>query len=445
MKLFDKLNKVLEKYFVPVANKIAAQRHVMAIKDGIVVSMPLTIIGSVFLILGFLPFPGYREFLEGNGIATYLSYVSDACFGIVGIVAALAVAYRLSNIYKMNELSLANGVIALLGYFITIMPILDSGKLGYSYLGARSLFTGVVIALISVEIVKIIVDRGIVISLPESVPPAIGKTFMALIPGFIVATFWGVITVILVNTSFKNFHDAINIIVGMPLRYVGSSLGGQLVAALLNTLLWSTGIHGATIVGAFMDPIYLENSLSNMSLVSQGIDNIYSNGYIIPTGVFKDLTVTMGGSGSTIGLALLMLFKARSKQMKEIGKIAITPSLFNINEPIIFGLPIVMNPILMVPFIMVPLVTTTVAWFAMKWDLVKIPFAALPWTTPPVLSTYLASGFAISGAVIAIINLSLSVLIFYPFFKLYDSQLVEQENNVPEEESLEDLLGDLEF
>lgn len=432
MSFFNKFNNFLEKYFVPVANKIAKQRHVEAVKDGVVMTMPLTITGSIFLILAFLPLPGYSELLQKYNIGTYLSYISGACFGIIALIATAGISYSLATSYKMKELSIPIVIITLASYFVTIMPTMENGQLSLGYLGATSLFPGIVISLISVEIIKKIVDRGITIKMPDSVPPAIAKTFISLIPAVATITFWGIVTIILSTTGLKNLHDAVNIIVGTPLKYVGDSLGGQLAVVFTIVLLWTAGIHGASIVGGVMSPIYLENILYNANLAATGVDNIHSNGFKIASEAFKNLTIEIGGSGSTIGLVLLMLFFAKSKQLKEVGKLAITPAIFNINEPVIFGTPIVMNPILMIPFIISPLVATTITWFAMKFDLVKIPFAIVPWTTPPIIGGLLASGFAISVAVITIVNIIVSTLIYYPFFKIYDKQLLEEESKIVE-------------
>lgn len=408
MKIFNGFNIFLNKHFIPTANKIAAQRHVVAIKDGVVATMPLTIVGSLFLILSFLPLPGYSSFIASSGIGRYFSFISDACFGIVGMVACLAVAYRLTVGYGMHELALSNSIIAVSSFFVTMIPSAVNGTISMGYLGAKSLFTGVIIALITVEFVNKVLKRGLVITLPESVPPAISKTFMSLIPGVIVISFWGIVT-----------------------------------AVLLTTILWCAGIHGATIVGGIMDPIWLENTLHNASLAAQGIENIYSNGFIISSAAFTDMTIKIGGSGSTIGFVLLMLFRARSKQLKEVGKLSITPSLFNINEPVIFGTPIVMNPILIVPFILNPVIITIISWFLMKWDLVKIPFVMVPWTTPPIIAGFLASGFSISVVLLNIFSIILSIVIFYPFFKIYDAQLAADESDVKKEDSLESLLEEI--
>lgn len=432
MSFFSKFNNFLEKYFVPIANKIAKQRHVEAVKDGVVMTMPLTITGSIFLILAFLPLPKYSELLQKYNIGTYLSYISGACFGIIALIATAGISYSLATSYKMKELSIPIVIITLASYFVTIMPTAENGHLSLGYLGATSLFPGIVISLISVEIIKKIVDKGITIKMPDSVPPAIAKTFISLIPAVATITFWGIVTIILSTTALKNLHDAVNIIVGTPLKYVGDSLGGQLAVVFTIVLLWTAGIHGASIVGGVMSPIYLENILYNANLAATGVDNIHSNGFKIASEAFKNLTIEIGGSGSTIGLVLLMLFFAKSKQLKEVGKLAITPAIFNINEPVIFGTPIVMNPILMIPFIISPLVATTITWFAMKFDLVKIPFAIVPWTTPPIIGGLLASGFAISVAVITIVNIIISTLIYYPFFKIYDKQLLEEESKIVE-------------
>ncbi|MGL6119200.1 MAG: PTS sugar transporter subunit IIC, partial [Fusobacteriaceae bacterium] len=265
MAFFNNMVGFMDKYFAPLANKIGSQRHMLAIRDGIVPTMPITIVGSLFLILGNLPFNGYSDWLANKGVDKYLSFGSDVAFGIMGIIAVICIAYRLAISYKMEDLALSCGIISLVGYFITLMPTRLEGGLAegismFDYFGARSLFVAIIIALISTEIMKKIVDLKLTIKMPESVPPSISRSFTSLIPGFIVILFWVLVTSILVNTSYKNIHDMINVILATPIRNAGNSFWGILGVLLVETFFWTLGIHGSLVVSPVMDPIILSNS-----------------------------------------------------------------------------------------------------------------------------------------------------------------------------------------
>jgi len=194
-------------------------------------------------------------------------------------------------------------------------------------------------------------------------------------------------------------------------------------------LLWTFGLHGSAIVATIGDPIILKNTLHNAALAAQGLEPTMHNGFAPYTDTFINMSMNLGGTGTTFGFVMFALFWAKSEQIKEIGKIALVPAFFNINEPVIFGAPIVLNPILMIPFIITPLITGTLTWVAMHLGLVAVPYAMVPWTTPPFINGLLASGFRISPVIMALVNFIIIVIIWYPFMKMYDKQLTKQEIN----------------
>ncbi|CAM4062461.1 PTS cellobiose transporter subunit IIC [Bacillus manliponensis] len=426
----------LEKYFMPVAGKIAEQRHLQAVRDGIILTMPFLIIGSFFLIISSLPINGYSEFMAnifGDGWQKALGYPVNATFGMMALIASFGIAYRLAEKYKVD--SLAVGALSVVS-FLLVTPFqinflgegmkeaaLVEGVIPAALMGSQGLFVAMIIAIISTEIYRFVVQKKIIIKMPESVPPAVTRSFAALVPGFVVITVVWILRLIVENTSFESMHNIVGQLLQEPLSALGASLFGAIIAVLLIHLLWACGIHGMAIVGGVMSPIWL--SLMDQNRVA------YQAGEELPntvTAQFFDLWIFMGGSGVTLALVFAMLLFARSQQLKSLSRLSIGPGLFNINEMVTFGMPIVLNPLLLVPFILTPVVLTIISYFAMEWGLVARPSGvAVPWTTPIFISGYLASGGKISAVVLQLVNFAVAFCIYLPFLKIWDKQKLEEE------------------
>ncbi|WP_096225473.1 PTS cellobiose transporter subunit IIC [Geobacillus sp. FJAT-46040] len=438
----DRFIRVLEERVMPIAGRIAEQRHLQAIRDGIILSMPLLIIGSLFLIIGFLPIPGYNEWMAkwfGEHWLDKLLYPVGATFDIMALVVSFGVAYRLAEKYKVDALSA--GAISLAAfllatpYKVPFTPegakeaIMVSGGIPVQWVGSKGLFVAMILAIVSTEIYRKIIQKNIVIRLPDGVPPAVARSFVALIPGAAVLVVVWVARLILEMTPFESFHNIVSVLLNKPLSVLGGSLFGAIVAVLLVQLLWSTGLHGAAIVGGVMGPIWLSLMDENRMVFQQNPNAELPN---VITQQFFDLWIYIGGSGATLALALTMMFRARSRQLKSLGRLAIAPGIFNINEPITFGMPIVMNPLLIIPFILVPVVLVVVSYAAMATGLVAKPSGvAVPWTTPIVISGYLATGGKISGSILQIVNFFIAFAIYYPFFSIWDKQKAAEEQTDP--------------
>ncbi|MHA4091852.1 PTS cellobiose transporter subunit IIC [Bacillus cereus] len=428
--------RFLEKYVMPVAGKVAEQRHLQAIRDGIILTMPFLIIGSFFLIISALPIPGYNEFMAGlfgENWQRALGYPVSATFNIMALIAVFGIAYRLGEYYKVD--ALASGALSLVTFLLAtpfqvayIIPstkesVLVEGAIPAALMGSQGLFVAMIIALISTELYRFIVQKKIIIKMPETVPPAVTRSFAALVPGFIVVTVIWILRLIIENTSFGSIHNIVGQILQEPLSVLGASLWGAIIAVILVHVLWSCGIHGATIVGGVMSPVWL--SLMDQNRVA------FQAGQDVPntiTAQFFDLWIYMGGSGATLALVVGMLLFARSQQLKSLGRLSIAPGIFNINEMVTFGMPIVMNPLLLIPFILVPVVLTIVSYFAMEWGWGARPSgAAVPWTTPILFSGYLGSGGKISGVILQLVNFALAFFIYLPFLKIWDKQKLAEE------------------
>lgn len=436
----SKYEQFIESKVMPVAGRIAGQRHLQSLRDGLVLTMPLIIIGSIFLIIANLPIPGYPEFMAsifGDAWKTKLNYPVGATFDIMALIAAFGVAYRLAEKYSVDPLT--SGAISLTAFLLATPyevsfladgakeAVMVGGGIPVALTGSKGLFVAMIIAILSTEIYRFILQKKIVIKMPDGVPPAVSKSFVALIPGFVVITLVWVLRLLIEQTDFHSLHNVVSEILGKPLSALGGSLTGNLVAVFIISLLWTFGLHGSSIVGSVMNPIWLGFMDENRLALEKGVEQLPN----IFTLQFFEPLIYMGGGGCTFALVVLMFFRSRSKQMKQLGKLAIGPGIFNINEPLVFGLPIVLNPIMMIPFILTPIVLTIITYITMSLGWVAQPAGiAVPWTIPPIIGGYLVTGGKISGAVIQIVNFIISLAIYYPFFRAWDKQKYKEENNV---------------
>lgn len=435
--IMDKFTQFLEEKLMPVAGKVANQRHLVAIKDGMVITLPFIIVGSVFLILGNLPIPALANFYTNNAtgqvIARWLSYPVDVTFNLLGFIVCIGISYKLAQYYKLDEVS---GVILSLLSFFLVTPFTFmfektgdtiNGIIPLNRLGSQGLFVAIIMSIFTIEIFNFIVKKNIIIKMPDSVPPSVAKSFAALIPGCVVILLSLVIRIGFEVSPFDNIHEVAKVLLTGPITAVGASFPGMVILSLMNNLLWSCGIHGSSLItGGIASPALLALADQNRTafVAGQPIPNVV-------TGPFFDVFHNTGGSGATFALAIMLLFLSKSQQLKEIGKLAIAPAFFNINEPILFGLPIVMNPILIIPFILAPLISSSVTYWAMYFGLVaKTAGIIIPWTTPPFLAGFLATGGHISGLLMQVVNFFITAAIYYPFFKLWDKRKLDEENGL---------------
>ena len=301
-----------------------------------------------------------------------------------------------------------------------------NGIIPLSRLGSQGLFVAIIMSIFTIEIFNFIVKKNIIIKMPDSVPPAVSKSFAALIPGFFVIMIALIIRILFEVSPFGNIHKVVEMVLTKPLTALGGSFLGMTGLSFITNLLWSAGIHGSNLVtGGIAKPVL--DTLMDQNRIALSAGKPLPN---IVTTQFFDIFHNMGGSGTTFSLAIMLLFLSKSKQLKEIGKLAIGPAFFNINEPILFGLPIVMNPILIIPFILAPLVTVMVTYLAMYSGLVaKVTGVALPWTTPPFISGFLATNHW-TGTAIQVVNFFITAAIYYPFFKIWDDKKLQEESEM---------------
>ncbi|MEK3799864.1 PTS cellobiose transporter subunit IIC [Peribacillus sp. FSL H8-0477] len=422
--MFEKFSQFL----IPIAGKLNNNRYLQVIRDAFMLAFPLTIFGSIVVVLTNLPF--LNKFLSDEFIASFQSsfgIASQATMGIMSVFVVFGIGYYLSKSYNVE--AVFGGVIALASFLI-LTPFMietDAGAvtnvIPLDRLGAKGMFLGMITAFLAGEIYRRAVQKDLTIKMPAGVPPAVAKSFAALFPALITLTIFLFINVLVTQAFNTNLHDFIYDVIQAPLVGLGGGLIPTLIAVFVIQLLWFFGLHGQIIINSVMDPIWNTLALENYDKFVQGgeLPNIVTKSFM---DVF---TVGMGGTGMTLAVIVAILVFMRSKQMKQVAKLGAGPGIFNVNEPIIFGLPIVMNPMIIVPWILAPMIVTAVTYFAFATGIVpKTTGVTVPWTVPIGISGYLATN-SLMGSLLQIVNFFIVFAIWFPFLKIIDGVNIKKE------------------
>jgi PTS system cellobiose-specific IIC component len=418
----------IEQKLMPVANKVGMQRHMVAIRKGIIATLPLTIVGSFFTILLNFPIESVAAMIEPY--REVLDIPFRYTVGLLALYATFGIASSLASSYKLDALT--SGILATMSFLITAAPplrvfesvegVIDAGRfINIANLGSGSLFGAIVTALLSVEIYRFFIVKNITIKMPDGVPPEVTNSFMALIPGgAILILFWAIRHLIGfdINAFLSNLL--------MPFKDVlaGNSLFGGLLTVFLICFFWVLGIHGPAIMGPVIRPFWDISIAENMD-VFQATGNAHDLPNIF-TEQFLQWFVWIGGAGTTLALVVLFLF-SKSKYLKQLGRLSILPGIFNINESVIFGAPIVMNPILGIPFLVAPLVTTTLSYFLTVSGVIPMMAARLGFAIPAPIAAWMSTNWSVAAGVLVVVNFFITLAIYYPFFKVFEKQQLARE------------------
>ncbi|MDH4424771.1 MULTISPECIES: PTS sugar transporter subunit IIC [Bacillus] len=402
--------------------RLSEQRHLQAIRDGVISALPFIIVGSFFLIIAFPPLPK-DSFISVWALKNQTSILIPyrLTMFIMSLYIAFGIGYNLAKSYKLDALSGAQ--LAVCSLLLTLTPELIDKKgfmLPMTNLGGHGLFVTMIVSILSVEILRFCKKNNVTIKMPEQVPPSVSRSFEALIPAAFVIIIMSLITIV-----FKvDVHYVVDKLAA-PLVKAGDSYFGVIIPVFLITFFWSFGIHGVSVVGTVARPLWDVYLGKNGEAVASGASHFP---FIAPE-PFYQWFIWIGGSGATLGLVLAMIVFGRSKYSKALSRTCIVPGIFNINEPVIFGLPIVLNPILIIPFVITPLVTATIAYAATVMGFVTPTHIMPPWTLPAPIGAYLATGGDWRAVVLVFINIAISFLIYLPFFKMYDKNMLEIEKS----------------
>jgi PTS system cellobiose-specific IIC component len=396
----------LNEHVVPALTALSQNTYLSAIRAGMVSVVPLTIIGGMFMIVAFLPVKGWDKTIE-----PYLQLLQvpvTATFGLLSVFVCFSIGYDLGKQLKQDPMISASMATLI---FLLLQLKLEDLTFPMDRLGSRGLFTAVLIALITVRVQKFFTDKNMVIKMPESVPAVVYESFLSLTPlFFLVVVFWVIRFVLGVDI------DHIIQIAFKPLVFALNTLPGILVYAFLVTLLWSVGINGDNAMDAIVAPIFLQYLTANVEAMTAGQPLPFVTAY----GFFTTF-VNVGGTGATIALALLM-WNSKEPGFRKVSRLSLPTQIFQINEPIFFGFPIVLNPIFMVPYVLSALALTTSTYLLMELHLINRPFINVPWTTPPVIGHFLVSGGDWRAAVWGVLSIVIAMAIYFPFAKAAERQ-----------------------
>ena len=413
---------------IPAIMKFVSLKGVVALKDGLLYTMPLTIVGSVFLLLANFPVPAVVNWFDSMGWIDPLNQAYGATFNIIALIGVIGIAYK----YVKNEgyEGLNAGVLAAVTFILTTdsFVVTESGEIvsnviNKTWTAGQGMISAIIIGLLVGWIYSWFMKNDIRIKMPAGVPEGVANSFTALIPGFVIVT-----GATLIYSFFKfvldtTFIEAVYAFIQTPLQGLTDSLGGVIVMSLMIPFLWFFGIHGSTIVGGIIGSVLTANSLANQAILDSGMALTIENGGRIVTQQFLDQFINVTGAGMTIGLVIYMIFFAKSAQCKELGRLGGVPGLFNINEPILFGTPIVMNPFLAIPFIAMPVISGLILYFSIAVGLVPMFGGVMvPWTTPPIVSGFLVGGWKM--AVLQTFILALSFFVYLPFIRKIDKMSI---------------------
>lgn len=410
------------------ATRFNSYRYIMAIKASFITLMPVIIVGAFSVLISNMVLD------SKNGLASFaaLAFLADlkpitssinyATLSFLNIGAVFLIGIELGRINGIK--TLFPGLLAII-CFVSVTPTtlqmmvdgqmhLVTDVLAKQFSDTKSLFLGMFIAILSVEIYcRLEQVERLKIKMPDTVPPNVAASFSALIPSIITVTLIATFGFIFHRVTGMYLYDAVYQVVQQPLESVVQSLWGILILMFVAQLFWVIGIHGNQMVKPIREPLLLGAIMVNMTAFEQG-----KEAPNIITMPFWDVYMSIGGSGLTIGLLTAVMLATRRKEMREIAKLSFGPGIFNINEPVIFGMPIMLNPILAIPFIITPLVTGSIGYFATVMGFAGKAVVMVPWTTPPIINAWLSTAGSMGAVVTQIVCILVSVLIYLPFVKV---------------------------
>ena len=422
--LYAKLIDVIERQITPLAGAIGQQKYVTSIRDGFITALPFMIVGSFLLVFIFPPFSpdttwgfarAWLQFSLDHRDALMLPF--NFSMGVMTLFIAVGIAASLAKHHHLD--SLTAGMLSLMSFLLVAAPLKD-GQISTAYFSGQGIFTAILVAIYSTELYAFLKRHNITIRLPPEVPAGVARSFEILIPVLAIILTLHPLNLFIEAQLGMIIPEAIMSLV-KPLVAASDTLPAILLSVLVCQVLWFAGIHGALIVTGIMNPFWMANLSVNQAAMAAGtaIPHIYVQG-------FWDHYLLIGGVGSTLPLAL-MLLRSKAVHLRTIGRMGVVPGVFNINEPILFGAPIIMNLLFFLPFVLVPIVNATLAYFALKLDLVSRVVSMTPWTTPAPIGASWAANWSFSPVILCLICMATAMVMYLPFLKAYEKQLLAQE------------------
>lgn len=414
--------KAISKKIAPVLNKVQKSKLANGITGGMMIALPVTLFGSFASLFQNLPIPAWKAFLASSGIAGLLNTGILFTTNFLAVVFVLTISGSYAKQYKEDSV-IASLLSAVCFFIITPTAVnkvneANVTSIPVEWLGARGIFSAIIISIVATRIYVYIKQKGWTIKMPSSVPPVVSSSFSSLIPGLLVITLFLAVAGGFAATPFKTMHGFIYSFVQTPLQGVGGNIVSIIILWTFSQILWWFGIHGTLVIYSVVLPIFTAMDAAQLAAYAAGdpLPNITGRAFIS--------TYTM--SASAIGFALLMLFFAKSKQYKTLGKLSAVPSLFGISEPLVFGTPMVFNVRFAVPFLFMNAISLTIAYALTAIGLVPRVAGMTPMSGMPIIFSGLMEG-SWKIAVLQVVLVLLQMVVWYPFFKKADNEAYEIE------------------
>ena len=427
MTTMEKFQAGIERFLVPIAAKLNSQRHVCAVRDSFILTFPLTMAGSLMVLLNFVflsPDGFVAKLLKLESIipnfAEYQNIFSPVLRGsadILAIFIVFLVARNLAKTLKADDL--LTGLTAVSVYFIIYPDYVGVDNVNHlttKFLGSQGLFVAIIVGLVVGELMSVLSkSEKLEIKMPEQVPPAVARSFKVLIPIILITLSFSIINFLIKKVAPGGLHEWVYTVLQSPLTKLGQNVGSVIVLAFICQILWAMGIHGPNTIAAVRDTMFAEAVNSNVLYAAQHGTAWGAPFPVTFNGLF-DAFRAYGGSGATLGLVIALILFSKAKDQKSIAKLSLAPGIFNINEMVIFGLPIILNPIYIIPFVLAPIVNIIIGYSATCIFKIIPPVAyGVPWTTPGPLIPFLGTGGNVLALLIGVLCLAVSVLIYAPF------------------------------
>lgn len=448
------MNKImdgLQKYLMPLANKIGNQKFLVALRDSFIATMPVVMTGSVAVLLNafLVDFPGQFGLTWITDNFQWLiginNLISKGSISIVSLLFIFCLGVNIAKIYDTDTLS--SGLVAMSAFVISIgnsmtstlkltnlgdvkladlfkgvqgvsvsgnnLSVNVTGLLPGTQINSNGYFTAIIVGFVSAIIFSKIMKKNWTIKLPSSVPPAIAKPFMSIIPGLVSLYVVAIIAYIINATTQKTLLDLIYKVLQTPLLGLSQSFFAVILVAFLVQLFWFFGIHGGNVMAPIMEGVFGVALLANM--------DAFQHHKPIPY-VWTSVSYGSFVWYATLGLLIAIFIKSRNKHYREVAKLGFVPCLFNIGEPVMYGLPTVLNPILFIPKVLCPVLMAAIAYGATVMGWVEPVTQNVTWVMPPVLYGFFSTGFDWRAIILSIVNLLVSVIIYLPFVKMADNE-----------------------
>lgn len=418
--MMEKLTNKISLFIEPFAEWVGKMKFLNALAECMQVLLPITVIGSFACLFAFIDIGPWQTFLASCPfLATVFMNAQSWTLSIISLYVVIVLPYLYAKRLEMDE-PLAC-VPLTLAAFLLLTPTELYTSIPSTWLGHAGMFSAFIITWLVVRFAKLCIDKNITIKMPAGVPHYIEATFAVLIPAAVVIFGCSLIGQAFANTSYGSIHQLIYSLIQMPLQNIGTSFIGLLITEIVMTLAMFCGIHGSS-VAPFTDALQTIANEQNLAAIAAGteIPNIYGTGLLN--------SIQLGGIGATLGFGILLFAFSKSKRYKKLGRVAIIPQIFNIGEPILFGVPIMLNPLLFIPYMGGVIANTCISYFSIWSGLVARPNGVNPsWTVPGILQGLLGFSVPWQGALLQIVLLLVDIAIWYPFFKIIDRQALEEE------------------